>query len=224
MQDPTPAWRAGLRQWSASRRLLVSALFGAGVALACWPVTTPIQALLVGWCAFAALSLALSGLTLSLHGDLPRPGDVERNDQSSSAILLVVLLGCAASVSAIGALLLASRALPQGERWPHGLLAVVSIVLSWLLIHVRFAFHYAHLENQPASRRRTALTFPGTAQPDYLDYLYFSFVIGMTSQVSDVTVHTRAMRRLVLWHSLLSFGFNLLILALAVNALASLFQ
>ena len=99
-------------------------------------------------------------------------------------------------------------------------------MLSWLLIHVRFAFHYAHrdLETRPASKGRTALDFPSTPKPDYLDYLYFSFVVGMTSQVSDVTVHTRTMRRLVLWHSLLSFGFNLLILALAVNTLAALFQ
>ncbi|WP_428424826.1 DUF1345 domain-containing protein [Methylibium sp.] len=226
MQEPTPAWRAGLHQWSASRRLLVAAVFGTGVAGACWSSGSPIEALLIGWCAFAGLALLLAGLTLGLHGDVPRPGDVERNDQSSGTMLAVVVLGCAASVTAIGALLFTNRDLPAGARWPHGLLAVVSIVLSWLLIHVRFAFHYAHrnLETRPPPKGRSALDFPGTANPDYLDYLYFSFVIGMTSQVSDVTVHTRAMRRLVLWHSLLSFGFNLLILALAVNALAALLQ
>ena len=227
MKTHEPAWRTGLRAWSASRRLLVSATLGGGVAAACRVVGSPwVESLLVGWCSFALLSLLLSGLTLGLHGDIPRPDEVARNDQSSTAMLMVVLLGCAASVTAIGALLLTSRDLPPGERWPHGLLAVVAIVLSWLLIHVRFAFHYAHrdLESRPASKGRTALDFPSTPKPDYLDYLYFSFVVGMTSQVSDVTVHTRTMRRLVLWHSLLSFGFNLLILALAVNTLAALFQ
>ncbi|KQW76169.1 hypothetical protein ASC67_00360 [Methylibium sp. Root1272] len=227
MKTHEPAWRTGLRAWSASRRLLVSATLGGGVAAACRVVGSPwVESLLVGWCSFALLSLLLSGLTLGLHGDIPRPDEVARNDQSSTAMLMVVLLGCAASVTAIGALLLTSRDLPPGERWPHGLLAVVAIVLSWLLIHVRFAFHYAHrdLETRPASKGRTALDFPSTPKPDYLDYLYFSFVVGMTSQVSDVTVHTRTMRRLVLWHSLLSFGFNLLILALAVNTLAALFQ
>lgn len=227
MKTHEPAWRARLRAWSACRRLLVSATLGGGVAAACRVVGSPwVEALLIGWCGFAFLSLLLSGLTLGLHGDLPRPDEVARNDQSSTAMLMVVLLGCAASVTAIGALLLTSRDLPPGERWPHGLLAVVAIVLSWLLIHVRFAFHYAHrdLETRPASKGRTALDFPSTPKPDYLDYLYFSFVVGMTSQVSDVTVHTRAMRRLVLWHSLLSFGFNLLILALAVNTLAALLQ
>ncbi len=227
METPESAWRARLRTWSASSRLLVSATLGGGVATACRIAGLPwVESLLVGWCSFALLSLSLSGLTLGLHGDIPRPDEVARNDQSSTAMLVVVLLGCAASITAIGALLLTSRDLPSGERWPHGLLAVVAIVLSWLLIHVRFAFHYAHrdLEARPASKGRAALDFPGTPEPDYLDYLYFSFVIGMTSQVSDVTVHTRAMRRLVLWHSLLSFGFNLLILALAVNTLAALFQ
>lgn len=227
MKTHEPAWRTGLRAWSASRRLLVSATLGGGVAAACRVVGSPwVESLLVGWCSFALLSLLLSGLTLGLHGDIPRPDEVARNDQSSTAMLMVVLLGCAASVTAIGALLLTSRDLPPAERWPHGLLAVVAIVLSWLLIHVRFAFHYAHrdLETRPASKGRTALDFPSTPKPDYLDYLYFSFVVGMTSQVSDVTVHTRTMRRLVLWHSLLSFGFNLLILALAVNTLAALFQ
>lgn len=227
MKTHEPAWRSRLRAWSASRRLLVSATLGGGVAAACRAVDLPlVEALLIGWCCFVFVSLLLSGLTLGLHGDIPRPDEVARNDQSSTAMLVVVLLGCAASVTAIGALLLTSRDLPSGERWPHGLLAVVAIVLSWLLIHVRFAFHYAHrdLETRPASKGRTALDFPSTPKPDYLDYLYFSFVVGMTSQVSDVTVHTRAMRRLVLWHSLLSFGFNLLILALAVNTLAALFQ
>lgn len=221
------AWRECLRAWSAGRRLRVSAVLGGGVAAASRIVGVPlVEALLIGWCSFVIVSLLLSGLTLGLHGDIPRPDEVARNDQSSTAMLVVVVLGCAASVTAIGALLLTSRDLPPGERWPHGLLAVVAIVLSWLLIHVRFAFHYAHrdLETRSASKGRTALDFPSTPMPDYLDYLYFSFVVGMTSQVSDVTVHTRAMRRLVLWHSLLAFGFNLLILALAVNTLAALSQ
>jgi uncharacterized membrane protein len=209
---------------SASHRLMIAAVVGALIAVPCWPLMQPVEALLVGWCGFAALSLVLSALVLGLHGTDPRPEDLARNDQGGTAILVVVLLGCAVSVTAIGALLLNSRDLPPADRWPHGVLALMAITLSWLLIHVRFAFHYAHRDL--AVRREPgeacALEFPGTDAPDYVDFLYFSFVVGMTSQVSDVTVHTRAMRRLVLWHSLLSFGFNLLILALAVNALASL--
>lgn len=225
MRRPPP-WHARLQRWSAGRRLGVAAAFGTAAALGCTRIVPPVESLLLGWCAFALLSLALSAVTLRLHGDVPRPGDVERDDQSSRAMLLVVVLGCAASLLAIGALLATSRNLAPGARWSHGLLALVSIALSWLLIHVRFAFHYAHRD--VASRRappgRPPLDFPSTPKPDYVDYLYFSFVIGMTSQVSDVTVHTRPMRRLVLWHGLLSFAFNLVILALAINTLAALFQ
>ena len=89
MKTHEPAWRTGLRAWSASRRLLVSATLGGGVAAACRVVGSPwVESLLVGWCSFALLSLLLSGLTLGLHGDIPRPDEVARNDQSSTAMLM----------------------------------------------------------------------------------------------------------------------------------------
>ena len=90
-----------------------------------------------------------------------------------------------------------------------------------------FAFHYAHRYYQEEKRQETdgaGLIFPGGLDPDYFDFLYYAHVVGMTAQVSDVQVTSRAMRRLTLMHSVLSFGFNMLILALSINVVASALQ
>jgi uncharacterized membrane protein len=106
----------------------------------------------------------------------------------------------------------------------HLLLVALSLAGAWLLIQVVFALHYArcyYLPSRGGQEPARGLAFPGDQAPDYLDFFYFSAVVGMTSQVSDVAVHSRAMRRITLVHGLLSFGFNLVVLALAVNVLSS---
>jgi uncharacterized membrane protein len=108
------------------------------------------------------------------------------------------------------------------------LLAGLAVLASWTLTHTTFALHYAHhfYGDGPAPGAqddRGGLVFPGGELPDFSDFLYFSFVIGMTCQVSDVQVASRPMRRLTLLHGVLSFFFNTVILALAVNLLASSF-
>jgi uncharacterized membrane protein len=99
------------------------------------------------------------------------------------------------------------------------------VVASWTVTHTVFALHYAHhyYGDGPAPGAdddRGGLAFPGEEPPDYWDFLYFSFVVGMTCQVSDVQVTSRAMRRMTLMHGVLSFFFNTVILALSVNLLA----
>jgi uncharacterized membrane protein len=106
-------------------------------------------------------------------------------------------------------------------------LAAATIVCSWFLTHVMYALHYAHrfYRDDPSTPERDAtggLDFPGTEAPHYWDFLYFSFVIGMTSQVSDVQVTSHAMRILVLWHGVLSFFFYTVLLALTLNIVASM--
>jgi uncharacterized membrane protein len=108
------------------------------------------------------------------------------------------------------------------------LLAGLAVLASWTLTHATFALHYAHYYygDGPApgpQDDRGGLAFPGGQLPDFSDFLYFSFVIGMTCQVSDIQVTSRPMRRLTLLHGVLSFFFNTVILALAVNLLASSF-
>jgi uncharacterized membrane protein len=108
----------------------------------------------------------------------------------------------------------------------HVAISILTIVGSWLLVHTIFTQHYAHLyyqgEKTLAERKSSGLEFPGEIEPDYWDFLYFSFVIGMTGQVSDVNVTSRQMRIWSLFHGILSFFFNTTILAISINIVAGL--
>jgi len=216
--------RAAYRQTSHGVwRLLLAAVIGVVVGLAAEAAAPErghhLEPMLWGWCAFAAVALLTAAIVV-WHSHTSLRG-VAREDPSSFVLLVLVLSGCVLSLVAVGAVLIGVHDRPNEERLGSGLLATATVALSWLLIHVRFAFHYAHrFVSGPRHPATPVLLFPGDHPPDYGDFLYFSFVIGMTSQVSDVQVTTRSMRRLVLWHSLLSFAFNLLILALGINAVA----
>ncbi len=136
--------------------------------------------------------------------------------------LIAVLFGFVAAFSILG----------RGPRdvLPHhaALLYAIgfgAVTLGWLIIHTEFLFRYAHLYYRDRNRDLEidrGLTFPGGDAPCYLDLAYFSFVIGMTFQVSDVQVTSPRIRRLVLVHGLISFGYNTAILALVVNFVSGL--
>jgi uncharacterized membrane protein len=102
--------------------------------------------------------------------------------------------------------------------------AGATILMSWIFAHTAFAVHYAHdFYSDAAAAKPPGLLFPGeSGEPDYWDFLYFSFVVGMTWQVSDVQIANQPWRRLVLAHGILSFLFNTVVLALSINLLAGL--
>jgi uncharacterized membrane protein len=106
----------------------------------------------------------------------------------------------------------------------HACVATATIILAWSFMNCMFALHYAHEYYREVSpeRPRAGLIFPGRNEPDYWDFFYFSFVIGMTFQVSDVQIKDRPLRRLVLFHGLLAFLFNVLVLSLTINIVSSL--
>ncbi|MDE3072844.1 MAG: DUF1345 domain-containing protein [Pseudomonadota bacterium] len=103
---------------------------------------------------------------------------------------------------------------------PALLVGVLSIVLTWLFLNTMFALHYAHGFYGDFGEKHEGLEFPGSQQPDYWDFAYFAIVIGMTFQVSDVQITSRYLRRVVLLHSVISFFFNVFIIAITVNILA----
>jgi uncharacterized membrane protein len=150
--------------------------------------------------------------------------NAERQDEGRTAISILVTAAACASLSAIGFVLQESKNAPPSILFLHVMLAVITIVGSWSLVHTSFALHYAH--NYYRQNRQVngspGLDFPGDAEPDYWDFLYFSFVIGMTSQVSDVAIKTRFLRRLALIHGILSFFFNTVIVAMSINIIAGL--
>ena len=97
---------------------------------------------------------------------------------------------------------------------------VLSVILSWLFLNVMFAIHYAHGYYGNFGDQHTGLEFPDTPKPDYWDFVYFSIVIGMTFQVSDVQITSNYLRRVVLLHSVIAFFFNVFIIAITVNIVA----
>jgi len=99
-------------------------------------------------------------------------------------------------------------------------LATSTLLLAWLFMNTIFALHYAHEFYGDAGEKGSGLQFPGTAKPDYWDFVYFAFVIGMTFQVSDVQISEHGLRRVALVHAVVAFFFNVIIIALSVNVIA----
>jgi uncharacterized membrane protein len=143
---------------------------------------------------------------------------VKRNavmqDEGRFSILIITAAAAFASIAAIIA------ELSGAQRDPSLLtFSVVTIALSWGVIHTIFALHYAH--EYYHGGQAGGMAFPNDDKPDYWDFVYFSFVVGMTAQVSDVAVTDKVVRRTVTAHGIISFGFNTALLALMINIAAS---
>jgi len=174
--------------------------------------------LLVGWDVAVALYLVLA-FHMMVGADVRR---IRRRaalqDEGQLAMLGLTVAAALASVGAIFAEL-GTSAVGASRPPSHLVLATLTIVLSWAFIHMIFALHYAHEFYDEAAGG--GMAFPGgDAHPDYWDFVYFSFVIGMTSQVSDVAVTSKQIRRTVAAHGVVSFLFNAALLALTVNIAA----
>jgi uncharacterized membrane protein len=142
-------------------------------------------------------------------------------------IVAVAVLAGAFSLFAVGGVLQHAKDVHGSDRTIHLGIGVLTVFLSWVMLHVIYAVHYAHLFYDPAERRdagkiRGGLEFPETKEPDYWDFVYFSLVIGMTCQVSDVQVTARHMRHLVTAQGIIAFFYNTVVVALAVNIAAGL--
>jgi uncharacterized membrane protein len=211
------------RQTSARPRLLVSALVGltASVALP-HGLSGPTRAL-VAWDATSGLYLVLAWKLMLESGVDRVRREARRQDDGAAVVLAVTVAAAVASLAAIVLELVGVRSLAPRQQTLHLVLAAVTILCSWCFVHTAFALHYAHefyLEGHEDGP--PCLLFPGSAEPDYVDFLYFSFVIGTTSQTADVSIAARDMRRLALLHGIIAFVFNTTLLALAVNIAAGL--
>jgi|SRR6185369_122029 uncharacterized membrane protein len=101
------------------------------------------------------------------------------------------------------------------------ILIVLTLVLAWLFSNMVFALHYAHLAYMSPSPECDGFEFPGTPQPKYWDFVYFAFTCGMAFATSDVQITSEHIRKIVTFHSLAAFGFNIGVLAFSINLLAS---
>ena len=172
------------------------------------------------WVAFALTVLVLSWTAIVvLHPrDLPKLSRMQ--DSSRTWILIFSLVAALASLFAVKALLSSMDA----NKQEHLILPVLAVGSAWSLVHTVFTHRYAHLyygSSASQKKRPGGLDFPEDSEPDYLDFAYFSFVIGMTSQVSDVAIGSKVIRRTALAHGVLSFIFNVVIIALTISTLSN---
>jgi uncharacterized membrane protein len=210
-----PLWR-WIRIVRARPRLFLAGLLGLAVAAflpAEWRTATRS---LVGWDVALTLYLGLAFrlMTSSDANHIRRRAALL--DEGRFTVLALTVGAAMASLIAILAELGGANRQPA-----HLVLAAVTILLSWAFTHTIFAIHYAHEYYSEKAPKGGGLNFPGEETPDYWDFVYFSFVVGMTSQVSDVAVTSRPLRRLVAAHGAVSFIFNATLLALTVNMAAS---
>lgn len=182
----------------------------------------PIDRVLSGGDLFFVVYLVMAGLhlhrltvaDLRLHG--------EEDDEGGG---LIVALALGSILMSMTAVILTMVAKPGGEAMAlRPVLAVASVPLGWATLHMVMAFHYASLFYARRGRDEDAggLDFPGTPHPAPWDFIYFSYTLGMTAQTSDTGILTTDLRRIVTLHSAISFFYNTVILALAVNLAVSL--
>lgn len=181
--------------------------------------------LILGWDVFCISMLAFNWILFSTTNSSDLCIVVEKQDDGLKVIFTVVTIAICFSVFGAIFLVLGANESPRNKIL-HTLISLSPVFLSWLLLHTMFTIRYAHLYHDHGKLRTGSnvggINFPSDEDPDYLDFAYFSFVIGMTFQVSDVTISSKAIRRFALMHSLISFIFNTIIVALTINTLAGL--
>ena len=218
--------RKSLSETTGPQRLVYGLLVGLVACALPLPLSWEFRGLL-GWSVGVAVYLMLAWwLCVGFDAQRTRVR-AQAQDEPSVVLFLVLLLATMACVAAITVMMQQSRDLSGLQRALHIGLSVVALALSWLFIQTIFTFHYAHRyyhEEKLNEPDGPGLQFPGGLDPDYFDFLYYAHVVGMTSQVSDVQVTSREMRRLTMVHGVLSFGFNMLILALSINVVAGVLQ
>jgi uncharacterized membrane protein len=190
-------------------------------------VTTP-PLILLTWISCAVTVIILNWIIIFTS----HPREVKQiarlQDSSRTLIFLFIITITVISLGAIIYLLKSTKGLGEVAKNEHILLAITSVVISWWLLHTIFTQRYAHLYYDPdtdidgKTPAVGGLQFPGKDEPDYLDFVYFSFVVGMTFQVSDVEISSRRIRRVCLLHAILSFAFNTAILALSINVISGM--
>jgi uncharacterized membrane protein len=206
-----------LRIVRARPRLFIAAALGTVVGVALPAEWRPVMRVLIGWDTGVAISLALAFRAMA-------DCDVARMRQRAAQLdedrIAFLVLPALAALASLGAIVAELGAKETAHAPAHLALALATIILSWAFTHTIFALHYAHEFYIEARPEDGGLAFPGKQQPDYWDFLYFSLVIGMTSQVSDVAVTAKSVRRTVAAHGVVSFFFNATLLALMVNIAA----
>ena len=212
--------RSGWRPWRFVKgrpwTVLSLLIFLVALALLLRAGVHPANAVLLGFDLAALVFLGIFARVFNRASPSHMRSQAQALDTGRWGVLWGGVLLSAVVLAALGNELHAAR----GGGLPELAVGVLSVVLSWLFFNVMFAVHYAHGYYGDFGEKHAGLEFPDTPEPDYWDFAYFSIVIGMTFQVSDVQITSKYLRRVVLLHSVIAFFFNVFIIAITVNIVA----
>jgi uncharacterized membrane protein len=204
-------------------RLIAAVAFGVAAALLAPGAGRPITHFLTGWNVGVWSYLAMIAWLMGHASPSKVRAVAEREDATAEAVLLFMTIAAIASLAAIVMELAAIKTLPAADLTLQYALTGSTLLGSWLMVNVMFTLHYAHMYyTAPETRRPIFFPDQDPVQPDYWDFLYFSFTIAVAAQTSDASVMTRDMRKVVVGQSVLSFIFNAAIIGLSINVAAGL--
>ena len=211
--------RTGLLEASAGRRVAVSLVVGCVIAAALFWFMRPVVAVLLGWDGAAALYVLWVWAAV-WRLDAGQTRDLAAREAITGVTMELVVLGAGtASLAAVGlAMLRAGKNTGATKMYLIGV-GVLSVVLSWAVVHTVFTLRYARAYYAPEPG---GIDFNNSGLPAYADFAYLAFTIGMTFQVSDTNITAKPVRQIALRHALLSYLFGAVILAVAINVFASL--
>ena len=173
--------------------------------------------IMIIWISFALSYTGISWIILLQRNiDQIKKTAVE-DDGNDLFVFIMILIAIFGSMFTVLLLMVSNN---NDNKVLFVVLSVSGMLISWIMIHTLFTFHYAHIYYNEHKKASLGLDFPGDEKPDYIDFAYFSFVIGCTFQVSDVEITSKHLRRVVLLHGLLSFALNTFVVALTINLIA----
>lgn len=196
-------------------RFLIAFIAGIISAILAFSIFSDVKlAVLFGWDGASIVLLTLLWLDFNSHDERSTATVAKRDDMNRSILDAIIITAALASIVAVALLLSAS----DTEKW-HIIFGLISIVLSWATVHGVYTLRYAFMYYND---KEGGVDFNDKSRPDFKDFMYLSYTIGMTYQVSDTTFTSKNFRRVALVHALLSFVFGTAIIATSINLVASL--
>jgi uncharacterized membrane protein len=214
-------WTQHWHEIGSSLRLIIIGIAG---LLAFLLLTTTLSLtirLAMSWIVAGGLYLFLTYLMMYFSNKENILSLSKREDDGAAVILLIIVLASIASLIAIVVVLSGVKSLSVAEAIPRIVLVILTYSISWFFVHTAFSLRYAHIYYQELEKTKEApLIFASKLRPTYIDFLYFSMVIGMTCQTADVNIASSKMRYLVMIQGITAFIFNATLLAMAINLIA----
>jgi uncharacterized membrane protein len=212
----------------ANYRLMIAVIVGIIVYFCCDRSLTVPELALASWIGCALTIIILNWIIILTSHPMEVKKIAKLQDSSRRMLFIFIITASMVSLVAIIFLLKSVKGVSEAAKNEHIALAISAVAVSWWLVHTVFTLKYAHMYYDTSTDdgkplKVGGLDFPANLKdPDYLDFVYFAFVVGMTFQVSDVVITDRQIRHACLIHGIISFVFNTTIVALSINVISGL--